>query len=129
MKVRELMTPVPQTIAATETLAVARERMDRGRFRHLPVVDAEGRLIGIVTDRDLRAHAGHLADTRLTAAVVEPAMTVGVDDTVDSVAERLLRERVGGFPVVDSAGTLVGIITETDVLRALLRESRGGETS
>jgi acetoin utilization protein AcuB len=124
MKVRELMTPTPQTIAATETLAAARERMDGGRFRRLPVVDAEGRLIGIVTDRDLREHAGHLADTRVTGAIVEPVRTVGIDDTVEDVAERLLRERIGGFPVLDATGMLVGMITETDVLRRLLLRCR-----
>jgi acetoin utilization protein AcuB len=124
MKVRELMTPTPQTIAATETLAAARERMDGGRFRRLPVVDAEGRLIGIVTDRDLREHAGHLADTRVTGAIVEPVRTVGIDDTVEDVAERLLRERIGGFPVLDATGMLVGMITETDVLRGLLLRCR-----
>jgi CBS domain-containing protein len=120
MKVRDLMTPAPQTIEATETLAVARERMDRGRFRRLPVVDAGGRLIGIVTDRDLREHAGHLADTRVTGAMIEPVMTVGVDDAVEDVGKRLLRERIGGFPVLDGRGWLVGMITETDVLLWLL---------
>jgi acetoin utilization protein AcuB len=125
MKVRDLMTPAPQTIDATETLAVARERMDHGRFRRLPVLDAEGRLIGIVTDRDLREHAGHLADTRVTGAMIEPVKTVGVDDAVEDVGERLLRERIGGFPVLDATGLLVGMITETDVLRGLLRQRQG----
>lgn len=120
MKVRDLMTPAPQTITARETLAAARERMDHGRFRRLPVVDGDGRLIGMLTDRDVRQHSGHLADTRVTGAMVEPAITVGTEDSAEDVADRLLRERVGGFPVVDARGTLVGMITETDLLRGLL---------
>jgi CBS domain-containing protein len=128
MKVRDLMTPAPQTITATETLAVARERMEQGRFRRLPVVDAEGRLIGMLTDRDVREHAGHLHDTRVTGAMVEPAKTVDIDDPVDGVAERLVHERIGGFPVVDRSGALVGVITETDVLRGMVLASRGGAT-
>ena len=124
MKVRDLMTPDPQTIVPTETLAVARERMDRGGFRHLPVVDGDGRLIGMLTDRDVRQHAGHLADTRVTGAMVEPAMAVGPDECAEDVADRLLRERVGGYPVVDAGGTLVGMITETDLLRGLVRPGR-----
>jgi CBS domain-containing protein len=124
MRVRDLMTRDPQTIVATETLAAARERMDGGGFRRLPVVDAGGRLVGIVTDRDLREHAGHLADTRVTGAMVEPAMTVEPDDDAEVVADRLLAQRIGGFPVVDTTGALVGVITETDLLRGLLDELR-----
>lgn len=124
MRVRDLMTPAPRTIVPTDTLAAARERMDRGGFRRLPVVDGDGRVIGMLTDRDVRQHAGHLADTRVTGAMVEPAMTVGPDDSVEETAERLLRARIGGFPVVDAAGTLVGMITATDILRGLLRERR-----
>ena len=122
MKVRDLMTRDPQTIVPTETLAVARERMDRGRFRRLPVVDGDGRLIGMLTDRDVREHAGHLADTRVTGAMVEPAKTVHPDESVENAAIRLLRERIGGFPVVDAGGALVGIVTTTDMLRGLLAE-------
>ena len=120
MKVRDLMTSAPQTITATDSLAAARERMDRGRFRRLPVVDEDGRLIGMLTDRDVRQHSGHLADTRVTGAMVEPAMTVGTDESAEDVADRILRERVGGYPVVDASGALVGMITETDLLRGLL---------
>jgi acetoin utilization protein AcuB len=125
MKVRDVMTPDPQTIAPTATLAAARERMDRGGFRHLPVVDERRHVVGIVTDRDLREHAGHLGDTRITGAMVEPPIAVGVDEPLDAVGNLLLQRRVGGFPVIDGNGCLVGIITETDVLRALLREARG----
>jgi acetoin utilization protein AcuB len=124
MKVRDLMTRHPQTIDPTDTLAVARERMDRGGFRRLPVVDGSGRLIGILTDRDVREHAGHLADTRVSGAMVEPAMGVAPDESAEDVAARLLFEQVGGYPVVDPSGALVGMITATDLLRGLLHESR-----
>ena len=128
MKVRDLMTGHPQTIDPTDTLAVARERMDRGGFRRLPVVDGGGRLLGILTDRDLREHAGHLPDTRVSGAMVEPAMSVAPDESAEDVAARLLFEQVGGYPVVDPSGALVGMITATDLLRGLLRESRSGRS-
>jgi acetoin utilization protein AcuB len=126
MKVQDLMTRHPQTIGPTDTCAVARELMDKGGFRRLPVVDGGGRLIGIVTDRDLREHAGHLADTRVSGAMVEPAMSVGPDESAEDVAARLLFEQVGGYPVVDASGALVGMITATDLLRGLLRQSTSG---
>jgi CBS domain-containing protein len=93
-------------------------------LRRLPVVDGAGRLIGIITDRDLREHAGHLGDTRVTGAMVEQVVTVAPDDAVDRVADLLLHHRIGGFPVVEPGGRLVGMITETDILRGLLLESK-----
>ena len=126
MKVLELMTRDPKTIVPTETLAVARERTSRGRFRRLPVVDGDGGLTGMLTDRDVREHAGHLADTRVTGAMVEPAMTVGPDDSAEDTAVRVLCEPIGGFPVVDAGGALIGVMTTTDMLRgaAWLRQWR-----
>jgi CBS domain-containing protein len=76
MKVRDWMTPCPKAIGHDARLQDARDLMDRGGFRHVPVVDGVGRLIGIVTDRDVREHHGHLRDTRVTAALVESPLTV-----------------------------------------------------
>jgi CBS domain-containing protein len=121
MNVRDLMTPRPQTIAPTETLASARVRMDRGGFRRLPVVDAAGRLLGIVTDRDLRGHRGRLTDTLIAGAMVDAVTSVDPDDAVEDVAHLMLRDRVGGFPVVDRRHVVVGVISESDVLRGLVR--------
>lgn len=120
MRVRDWMTLGPRAIGPDALLAEARELMAGGRFRHLPVVDRDGRLTGILSDRDVREHSGHLADTRVTAAVVEPPLTVGPDDSIEAVADILLERKIGGLPVVDAEGRLVGMITETDLLRGLL---------
>jgi CBS domain-containing protein len=113
------MTPDPQTIEQFDRLEHAHQLMERGGFRRLPVVDAAGRFVGIVTDRDMRQHHGHLHETLVTAAMVEPALTVGPDDSIETAAALVLRRKIGGLPVV-SDGRLVGIITETDLLRGLL---------
>lgn len=125
MRVRDWMTRSPQTVRRDALLQDARDLMDRGGFRHLPVVDADGRLLGIVTDRDLREHHGHLSDTRATAAIAESPLTVGPDDPIEAAAEVLLARKIGGLPVVDAQGHLVGIITETDLLRGLLGRRPG----
>lgn len=62
MLIRRWMTKDPVTIAPDEMLAEARRKLDNGNFRRLPVVE-KGRLVGIITDRDLRRHASRL-DTR-----------------------------------------------------------------
>ena len=126
MNVRTYMTPHPETIGPRDVLAQAQEKMSRGRFRRLPVVDASGALIGMLTERDLRPHQGYLPTTHVDAAMTENAITVGPDTPIEAAADVMLQRKIGGLPVVDS-GKLVGIITETDLLQGLLRSVSGGE--
>jgi len=62
------MTPNPVTVSSRDTLASAKNLMDTGGFRRLPVVDG-GRLVGILTERDIRGHTGVLERTRVNAAM------------------------------------------------------------
>ena len=119
MPVRQIMTRRVVTVRPETTLAEARRLLDEHRIRHLPVL-LDGRLAGIVSDRDLRSAAG--ANRRQTA--VDEIMTptpfiVGPDTRVEEAARLMLDHRVGGLPVVE-AGQLVGIVTSDDLLRALL---------
>jgi acetoin utilization protein AcuB len=129
MKVRDCMTLDPQTIAPHDTLAQAAEKMTQGGFRRLPVVDAEGKLIAMLTDRDLREHKGYWETTRVTAAMVEKPIVTNPDASLESAADVLLRRKIGGLPVVAEDGRPVGIITETDVIKGLLRQLRGQRAS
>jgi CBS domain-containing protein len=119
MKVRDLMTSNPETVHLADTLSVVEEKMQRGRFRRVPVVDDTGRLLGIVADGDLREHVGYLPTTRVTAAMIENPATVSADASVATAAELMVWHKVGGLPVLDGEGKLVGIITESDLLLAL----------
>jgi len=110
------MTENPAIIAPTDTLAVARRKMDKGNFRRLPVVE-KGQLVGIITDRDLRQHVGQLEHTRIDAVMVKPVITVAPDMLLDQAANLLVKHKVGGLPVIEG-GKLVGIITAIDLLRA-----------
>jgi acetoin utilization protein AcuB len=139
MQDREVMTPTPMTIdpeAPVETaVAVMRER----RLRHLPVVDREGRLIGILTDRDLRsamfgpalaeylpaagggrlrALASCLDEVQVSHVMTWGVVTVGPEALVAQAAAIMADARVGSLPVVEGR-RLVGIVTEHDVLKAL----------
>jgi acetoin utilization protein AcuB len=124
MRVRDLMTPNPATIRPADMLSAAQERMLAGRFRRLPVVDDKGNMVAILADGDLRAHLGHLPVTRVTAAMVEKPVTVLSDAPIETAAELMLQHKIGGLPVIDGDGRLVGIITETDLLRGLLEQLR-----
>jgi acetoin utilization protein AcuB len=118
MFVRDRMNKNPVTVTLQDTLAVAHEKMIIGQFRHLPVVQ-NGNLVGILTDRDLRHHVGTEARTRVGTAMTEEPLTVSPLTTVEAATRLLLRQQIGGLPVVE-ARKLVGIITTSDVMQAFL---------
>ena len=119
---REVITLSPQTTAA-EALGLCRER----RIRHLPVVEG-GRLVGVVSDRDLRSAAPALGDPgrasaleriRISEVMTSEVVTASPDDPIDEAANRMRERRIGCLPVVES-GELAGIITSSDVMEALV---------
>ena len=117
MIVAELMTSNPLTVVPGDTLQLAHEKMEAGRFRQVPVVDEE-RLVGILTDRDTRQHIGQLAQTRVDAVMSTHPFSVHPSAPVEKAAHLLMTNKIGSLPVVED-GRLVGIITATDMLRAL----------
>jgi acetoin utilization protein AcuB len=133
MAVRDWMSRRVATVRPDARLGEAARLMGARKIRHLPVVEAAGRLVGIVTARDLRQavfapavqdHLESLAGV-LDGLVVRDVMTRGVITarTTTSIrdAARLMHERrLGALPVIDR-DRLVGILTETDVLRAFQR--------
>ena len=137
--VRDLMTKSPITIDPDAPVGTALAVMKERSVRHLPVVADDGRLLGIVTDRDLRsaafapAVAEHLSasgrrrlrglgDTlenlRVRDVMTWDAVTIRPDAPAAQAAALMLEGRFSGLPVVDE-GRLVGIVTEVDVLRSL----------
>ena len=118
MLVGKRMTPHPVTVTPQETLAAARAKMQAGHFRRVPVMQ-NGKLVGILTDRDIRQHLGHEERTKVTAAMTEDPVTVTPATTLESAAQLMLKRQFGGLPVAED-GKLVGIITTSDVVTAFL---------
>ncbi len=125
MQVSMWMHANPYCVTAEERLEVVWQEMRARGFRHAPVVDAAGALEGMLSDRDLREHKGYLDSTIVSAAMSEPALSVRPDDPIEVAARLLLEHRIGGLPVVDAAGKVIGIVTETDLLRGFLDGSAG----
>jgi acetoin utilization protein AcuB len=135
MRVRELMTGGLITAGPESAVLDARSLMQKERIRHLLVTDKQGELLGIVTDRDIRLNLpsqatslsvweiNHLL-TRLTLdkVMTRSVITVGPDREARDAAQLMLEHRIGALPVVES-GRLVGIVTETDLLRAFVRNA------
>jgi len=118
MLVSNRMTKDPVTVTGEDLLIQAQLKMQKGGFRRLAVV-SDGQLVGIITDRDMRAHAGYLDRTEVKAAMSKKAITVTPATTVEAAAQLLLKQKIGGLPVVEN-GRVVGIITTTDILQAFL---------
>ncbi|MDT8307532.1 MAG: CBS domain-containing protein [Anaerolineae bacterium] len=134
--VKELMTPCPDTIHVGATLRLVLQRMKQDNCRQLPVLDDEQRLVGIITDRDVRLAMNSPLilrerwqdETLLDSLTAESCMTaepvsVGPQTPAHEAAEMLATYKFGALPVVDGA-ELVGILSVTDILRAFVREQR-----
>jgi CBS-domain-containing membrane protein len=119
------------SLRAEDRLDLAEQVMKLGRVRHLPVLDAEGRLVGIVSQRDLlRASLTTVlefpADQRrtfLSSVDVSEVMTRDVqtarpETPLGVAASRMIAHKIGCLPVVREDGTAAGLITETDLLVA-----------
>jgi len=118
MQISNRMTNDPETTSPDETVGAARALMHAGGFRRLPVID-QGKLIGIITDRDVRKYSSDLLGTRVGDAMSSNPITIGPHTTVEQAANLMLLHKIGGLPVVDG-GKLIGIVTTTDVLKAFL---------
>ena len=131
MRVSELMSRDIVAIGATETCHEAVEQMCRRKVRHLPVLDRERALVGIVTDRDVRhrlfapdvyRQIGKvplrvlLQQAPVRVVMSAPVLRIGSASDVAEAAARMRRERVGCLPVVEGS-RVVGMLTEIDILR------------
>ena len=137
MAISEVMNPYLLTIEPYASLAVAYELMKKNKIRRLPVVK-DKKLVGIITHRDvLEAKPSDVfhsltiweLNNLLSTLIVELVMTrkpitVYQTDTVGHVAEVMLDEKIGGIPVLDANDKLVGIITESDIFRLIMRRWR-----
>ena len=132
--VKSWMSGDPVTATGDESALAAHERMIRHGIRHLPIVDERRCVIGVLAIDDLRAalpvganlrgpidDAARAAEASWTVAdlMTHAPDTLGPDDTLQHAAERMADRRIGCLPIIDGAGRLMGILSETDVLRAL----------
>lgn len=127
--VRDLMTTEVVTVERNEKLLIADDVMRLGRIRHLPVVDDDGALAGIVSQRDLfhngllkaLGYGTHAQRRALDMVVVKEAMkteveTIGPDTLLLDAARRMLELKIGCLVVVDGR-RIVGILTESDFVK------------
>lgn len=141
MFVDRSMTKRVITVSRDTGVLAARELMDQNSIRHLPVVDADGVLEGIVTDRDLRsampsifldnvesaAERKRLAELTVEKIMTPDPVTISPLDTIQDALLMIQRTKVGAFPVVDKNRKLLGILSIRDLMRAFINVLGIGE--
>jgi acetoin utilization protein AcuB len=119
MRIAHVMTPDPIAVGPDASLATVRSLMDAWKFRRVLITE-HGKLLGIVTDRDLREHNGYLESTKVTAAMRSDLITITPNQTAEDAARLMIAHKIGGLPVMEG-DAVVGILTATDLLKAFVR--------
>jgi acetoin utilization protein AcuB len=132
MLVKDWMSQPVITVDVNDSMQTAMKLLKQHDIRMLPVLK-NGKLIGIVTDRDLKRTSAsdattlevhellYLISTLKVEQIMTPnPITVPFDFTVEETAEVLLKHKISGVPVLDEKGSLVGVITQTDIFRVII---------
>lgn len=115
--VNKVMTAAVTSMAPADTIAAAAQAMSELNVGVIPVCEA-GKLLGVVTDRDIviRAVAKGLdAQTPLSGVMSKEVQTASPEDDLDDVLERMAEGQIRRMPVVDAQGGLVGIVSLGDI--------------
>jgi acetoin utilization protein AcuB len=118
MRIAQLMTPNPVTVGPDASLATVKSLMEAGKFRRVLVME-KGKLIAIVTERDVREHTGYFEQTKVTAAMRSNLLTITPNQTAEDAARLMIEHKIGGLPVMEG-DLVVGILTTSDLLKAFL---------
>lgn len=126
--VRDIMPDTMVTVSESDRLSTVEDIMRLGRVRHMPVVRG-GELVGVVSERDLLraslssltdfevdAHRAFLHGVEIAKVMSSPAVVIEPTASVEEAARRMSEAKIGCLPVVDGE-RLIGLVTETDVLR------------
>lgn len=132
--IREWMSSPVLTIRPESPISTAHSVMKENKVRRLAVVDEQEKLVGIITIGDVREASPSDATTlsiwelnylwaQLTVGKVmsHDVITIAPDDTMFAAAKLMLDHKVSGIPVVDKDAKILGMITESDIFRMVVR--------
>jgi len=133
MLVKYWMTPDVITVSPDDSMKHAAEIVKKRRIRQLPVVTKDGKLKGMLSDGDLKRASASDATTldvheliylldkiKVADIMSRPVITVPIDYTIEESAELLQRHKISSLPAVAEGGSVQGIITRSDIFRALI---------
>jgi len=129
MRVESYMSNAPITIRDETVYWEAFDTMREKDLHHIPVINEDNAVVGILTRRDLQIAAQHFKEAPVEVSEVmhSPVVTISPGELLSEAAKQMIDNRIGGLPVLDTNDQMVGILTETDMLRALI-DQLGKET-
>lgn len=113
---RDVFTRPVQTITLTTTVREALQLMEKFRFHHLPILNKEQEIVGILSDRDL---SGKRSSDRVERHMKKKVITAKDSTEVAQLAREMIRHGIGCLPILNSEERIVGIVTKTDLLECL----------
>jgi CBS domain-containing protein len=129
--VRDIMTTEVTTLGRNDSLQLAKDIMTLGRVRHFPVIE-DGKVVGIVSQRDLykaslgsvmkygeKAQRAFLEGIAVKEVMSDPPITIAPHASVQEAARLMMEKKIGCLPVLEGA-QLVGLVTETDMLKLVV---------
>ncbi|MBI2996755.1 MAG: CBS domain-containing protein [Candidatus Melainabacteria bacterium] len=120
MRVKDIMNQDPRVLSEDETIFNASKFMRQQKIRNLPVIDKNKKLVGLVTYREIIDSLSGNSDMILVKdAMVKQVTAVGPETPLKGAIEIMLINKFGCLPVVDNDRKLIGLITETDLLKTL----------
>jgi len=135
MLIKDWMAKDVLTVDENTSLMRATRILKENNIRRLPVV-SHGKLIGIVTDRDVKDASPSkttsldihelyylLSEMKVKDVMTSNPLTLSEDETLEKAALVMLEDKISGLPVVDGLGHLVGLLSETDVLRGFIHST------
>jgi CBS domain-containing membrane protein len=122
LHVRDLMTSDVVTIGPDESIDALKALMANERIRHVPVVDGDGALLGLVSESDLLLRALFEEESKVTDIMAWNVATIGPDQELSKAARIMFDNKYGCLPVVED-GVLAGILTEADFVKAAVQAS------
>jgi CBS domain-containing protein len=121
MDIQSVMTASPACCTPETTLREAAQLMRDKDCGEIPVVDAQRRPLGVITDRDIAVRAvaqGVNTDASVSDYMTSPATTVSDDSSLAKVAEVMEDQQIRRVLVVDARGSITGIVAQADIARS-----------
>jgi CBS domain-containing protein len=113
----DVMSAPPVAVQAHESLLSAWELLDRGRFRHLPVVGSDGRCLSLIDDRAVARELSSPSSARSVADIMPSRVHCVLPGTdLQAVAQIMIKEQATAVPVIDVHHRLLGIVTDRDLV-------------
>ncbi|NCB26650.1 MAG: CBS domain-containing protein [Bacteroidia bacterium] len=138
MLLKEVMTKDPITLNIDESFCRVAQIFQEKDIRHLPIVNSQGQILGIISQRDLNRitspkkgpngeylyDAAELTKYILRQHVIQKVFSLSLEDTLEKAVTIMAEKKLGCMPIVDPDGKVIGIVTAIDLLKLFLKTLR-----